>query len=208
MLSSLGIGQKISPGTLVVPTASLTELWGARSSSMNWEWNVQAGPPPTGRSGTLLIGASAPHCGLNENKRVSKVFPKIPEWGNQRSNPWTPFMRALLGTTDDAIIQVANKFIKRSGPCLPACFPIISMMTAWGNYSRSWTDAWLRASLQGALSWMRASRSRRHSQGYSPLWTCSPFMEPQARRPPNCQEKTLQQNDLIMEATFPIKGQE
>ena len=50
-LLSLERGQKISPGTPVVPTASLIELWEARSCLTNWRGNTQAGLLPTSKSG-------------------------------------------------------------------------------------------------------------------------------------------------------------
>ena len=96
ILPSLKRGQKILPAAQVVPAASLTELWGARSSSMNWRGTPRLDYCPQARVGTLLIGACAPVCGLHEEERVLKVLPKITGWGNWRSGPWTPLHEGSL----------------------------------------------------------------------------------------------------------------
>ena len=64
-----------------------------------------------------------------------------------------------------------SRFIEGSGPWLLVWFPVISMMTAWGNYDRDLSRHVARAGLQGTSSLRRPSRSRRHSWSYSALWT-------------------------------------
>ena len=43
--------------------------------------------------------------------------------------PENPSMRALLGATDDAIIQVDEQVYQGEWTLAPMCFPIITMMT-------------------------------------------------------------------------------
>ena len=85
---------------------------------------------PQARVETLPIGVSAPQCGLHEEEEHQRHSQRSQAEEAEEAAPEHPSMRTLIGTTDDAIIQVAEQVYQGSGPWTPVCSPFSSMMTA------------------------------------------------------------------------------
>ena len=63
---------------------------------------------PKARMGTPLAGTSASLCRFHEEERALKVLSKMSDRGNWSGSSQHPSVRALLGTSNEAIIQMAE----------------------------------------------------------------------------------------------------
>ena len=185
ILLSWGRAQKISPVTPVVPTASLTELWGVRSSLTNWGGTPRLDHHPQARLGTLLIRVSAPQYSIHEEERALKVLPKIPGWGSQ--------MMTLLCATDDTIIQVAKQVYWWEWTLAPI------VLSHWQH------DECMLAYRVHQVWW--DPKEVEDASGAAQLCKLTPPLQNhEHRRPPNAHEKILWQDSVDHSSNIPNWG--
>ena len=191
------------PGVPVVQTLLLTELWGVRSSLMNWGENTQAGLPLISKSGDSSYWNICSTIWPPWNRKHVKGVPRDPRLRKLKRRPlstppWGPLMIPLC--------KWPNTFIKGSGHWLPACFPIISMTTAWGNYSKSWVDVWLgkayrahqvQQDYQGVEDTPKAAQLCKLTH---PVWNY------EQGKPKMAKGRLSDRMIWIMEMMFPIEG--
>ena len=72
------------------------------------------------RVGTHLIGVSALLYGLHEEERAQRCSQRLQREETKEEAPEHPYVRALMGTMDDAIIQVAEQVYQGEWTLVPS----------------------------------------------------------------------------------------
>ena len=127
----------------------------------------------TGKSRTLLTGASAPLCNLHEEERVSKALQKMTGWGNWRSSPWTSLCEGSLRCHWWCHYPSGQKGYQGEWTLASSVLSHHQHDDCMRELQQELNRCMVRACLQGELSLTRTSMSRRCSQGHSALQTWS-----------------------------------